>query len=406
MPVPLKFTNRTWDVFVPAHPCGSLREIALLAAQLSRDPSIRVRVFVDDPARFRGLNSRLDESLWVQPLSDYELWKLRLSNAVVPASNVLCFSGNEPPRRYRERMVYGVGAGRRLFHIWPPGSTLPQNARSRGANTSFMTLDVVQDEKTPHIGVIKDPRNSSELRERWRAHPGVIQVTLKSLGFSGRLDRNTLIVCCWGAAIPDQIGLVRELARSSMQSLLLLVGPDADGKLMDVQAMSVWDDASQPLLQCFPLPLLTWSQMDEVVWSSDLIYCGVRDIAQRAMESATPMIWLPPGEHPRAGGDDGLLDWYCEGIDPGFKRSVLAVARGADDRDAMAQVLAWQMGRRNDLLQIARHVARRLANAKQFADAMPDISPASIEQDTALPPRPSSYMQTWPMEFPDGSGHS
>ena len=140
--------------------------------------------------------------------------------------------------------------------------------------------------KTPRIGVIKDPRNSSELRERWKAHPSVIQVTLKSLGFSGRLDRGPLVVCCWGAAIPDRIEFVRELARSSMQPMVLLVGPDASGKLMDPLAMPAWVAADQPHLQCFPLPSLTWSQMDEVVWSSDLMIARVTRIS--AASHASP----------------------------------------------------------------------------------------------------------------------
>lgn len=396
--------NTTWDLFTPAQGLDGLRDLPLLAAQLATVPTQRVRVFVDDPGRLGVMSARIENTLWVQPLANYEVWRLRLADAIAPADNVVCLGGTEVPTRYRERMVYGASNRCKQFRIWPLGHTSPAGDAA-AANTAMNTMvfDVIQDEKVQGVGLIKDLRNNVEMRTRWKAHASLTQTTLEALGLPGDKAKGALIVSCWGAAISDFPLFIEILAQSCHQPVLVLRGPGPDDSLAADQP-KLNPSASSAHVHVMDLPSLSWSQQDEIIWSSDLLFCGHRDVAHRAMEAGTPMLWLPklaPSAAEQA--LDRLSDWYFDGLDPGFKRGLLVTAHSLRESESLEHSLAWYLKQRDDLEQIARQVARRISLARPLADTLPSLSPTMLEQvrrQQQQQQRENAHPPTWPMSLP------
>ncbi|WP_439520931.1 elongation factor P maturation arginine rhamnosyltransferase EarP [Hydrogenophaga sp.] len=391
--------NTTWDLFTPTEGIDGLRDLPLLAAQLATVPTQRVRIFLDDPGRLGVMSARIESTLWVQPLANYEIWRLRLADAIAPADNVVCLGGTEVPTRYRERMAYGASNRCKQFRIWPLGHSLSSGeATTANASMNTMVFDVIQDEKVQGVGLIKDVRNNVELRTRWKAHASLTQTTLESLGLPGDKAKGALIVSCWDAAIADFPLFVQSLAQAFHQPVLVLRNlPPAGASHTPVPT-----SPATAHVHVLDLPALSWSQQDEVIWSSDLLFCGQRDVANRAMEAGTPLLWLPrPTASGAAQATDRLSDWYFDGLDPGFKRGLLVTAHCLREGESLEQTLAWYLKQRDDLEQIARQVARRIAQARPLADTLPSLSPTMLEQvRRQQQQRENAHPPTWPMSLP------
>ena len=384
----------TWDLFAPSPLDDGLRSITLLATQLAAVQNQRVRLFIDDPGRLSPLSARIDPTLWVQPQADFDLLRLRLADGVATADHVVSLHRTQLPSRYRERMAYGAANRCKQFRIWPTGT--PQESFQEAARLSTcatVEIDVVQDEAPLSMGLIKDTRNIAELRARWKVHPHLIQTTLENMGLPGDLSKDTLIIGCWDASLADMQAFISTVAQTcSPQRVLLLLGPGAG---------SLPRSLSEGVVTCLHLPALSWSQLDELVWSCDLLFCGQRDLALRAMESGTPLLWLPPVSNGSSENDD-LQDWYYHGVDPGFKRRLLVAAHILREQPDAHQELAWYLKQREDLAQIASEVALRIAQAPSLADHLPHLSPDRLEQARRKKQQQgNAHPPTWPMNLSD-----
>lgn len=338
----------------------------MLASQLAIDPTRRVRVFIDDPATLSPISARIDSSLWVQPLATGELWRLRLADVVAPADNVVCMDGCELPTRYRERIAYGAGTQRRVLRVWSLGQSPKEpEASTAGDRLSSLSFDVMQEESPTGTGLIKAHRSTADMRARWKVQGDLTQTTLEGVGFRGHLPRGSLIFLCWGFNIPSPVQFCRLLERVCEKPILLITASLGDSP---VQAISCAGEA----LSCQSLNLPTWSQMDELIWSSDFVFCLHKDIANRAMEAGAPMLWLRE--------DEGLFNWYFEGIDAGFKRCLVAVAYHLRSVGTPSSDLLWLLNQRAALEVVAKSVARRFAQAPLLADSLPQMGPRLAEQ--------------------------
>ncbi len=355
----------SWDIFSQAG--DGLRDLTLLTSQLATDPTRRVRLFIDDPSQLSNLSPRIDGTLWVQPLILGELWRTRLAEVVAPADNIVCVNECDMPARYRERIAYGAGAQRRVLRVWSLGRTPVEADPDTTADhaPSALSIDVLQDESSTGTGLIKAPRSTADMRVRWKAQSDLTQATLEGLGLRGHLARGTLILFCWGIRIPSPVQFCRVLERACEKPVLLITVDTNDSQM---QAVSCAGDN----LSCQNLRMPGWSQMDELVWGSDLIFCSRRDIAHRAMEAGTPMLWMRE--------DDGLFDWYFDGQDPAFKRSLTIVAYHLRQVGTPSSELLWLLNQRESLESIARNAARRFALAPLLADSLPGIVPKLAEQ--------------------------
>lgn len=362
----------------------------MLASQLATDPARRVRVFVESPGKLAHLSAKIDSSLWVQPLAAGELWRLRLAEVVAPADNVVCMDGYELPTRYRERIAYGAGTPRRVLRVWSLGHS-PEAIAALAATKktdmpASMTIDVLQDEAPTGTGLIKATRSTADMRARWKAQSDLTQATLESMGMRGHLGRGTLIFLCWGVTLPSPVQFCRMLERASARPVLLLTATASGTQL---QAISCAGEN----LSCQSLRPPSWSQIDEMVWGSDLVFSHQRDIGHRAMEAGTPLLWLRE--------EDGLFNWYFDGLDPGFKRSLAAVAYHLRNVGTPSSELLWLLNHRDSLEAVARNVARRSAQAALLADSLPAIGPQLAEQARLLQrgSLPASHQPTAPMDL-------
>lgn len=358
----------------------------MLATQLATDPARRVRVFVEDPTKLSPLSARIDNSLWVQPLATCEIWRLRLADVVAPADNILCMDGYEIPVRYRERIAYGADAvPRKVFRIWSLGHS-PQEVSglkpTDGSNS--LSFDVLQDESPGGTGLIKAHRSTASMRARWKAQSELTQATLEGMGLRAALGRDTLIFLCWNVELPSPVQLCRMLERACGKPVLL-ISVSSNGS--QAQAISC---ASENLV-CQNMRPPSWTQTDELVWGSDLVFCHQRDIAHRAMEAGTPMLWLRE--------EDGLFNWYFQGLDPGFKRSLAAVSHQFRNTGKPTAELMWLLNQRDALEGIAKSVAQRFAQAVLLADSLPSINPL-LEEQARQRRLQASHQVTAPMSLP------
>lgn len=357
----------------------------MLATQLATDPTRRVRVFIEDPAKLSLLSARIDSSLWVQPLATCEIWRSRLADVVAPADNILCMDGHEVPARYRERIAYGAEAQpRRVFRLWSLGHSPGEHPTSTSPDMpSSLSCDVLQDEAPNGTGLIKAHRSTAGMRARWKAQGNLTYATLEAMGFRGGLSRGTLIFLCWDLNLPSPVQLCRMLERVCGTSVLL-VAVYSNG----VQSQAI--SCERENLACQSLQSPSWTQIDELVWGSDLVFCHQRDIAHRAMEAGTPMLWLRE--------EDGLFDWYFDGLDPGFKRSLAAVAHHFRNTGTPSSELTWLLNQREALEAVAKSVAQRFAKAALLTDSLPSIGPLLADQ--AKLSQRASQQVTAPMSLP------
>ncbi len=357
----------------------------MLATQLATDPTRRVRVFVEDPSKLSPLSARIDSSLWVQPLATCEIWRSRLADVVAPADHILCMDGIEIPARYRERIAYGAEAQpRQVLRIWSLGHVLDQPSTSKSPNLpTSLSFDVLQDESPSGTGLIKAHRSTAGMRARWKAQSELTQATLEGMGLRVALSRDTLIFLCWNLDIPSPVQLCRMLERVCGKPVLVVAVSSNAGPS---QAISC---AGENLV-CQTIRTPSWTQTDELVWGSDLVFCHHRDIAHRAMEAGTPMLWL--------GEEAGLFNWYFDGLDPGFKRALSAVAHRLRNTGAPSSELVWLLNQRDALDAVATNVARRFAQAKLLTDSLPSIGPLLAEQ--ARQQQGATQQITIPMNLP------
>lgn len=359
----------------------------MLATQLSADPTRKVRVFLEDPARLSAMSARIDSTLWVQPLVSAELWKWRLAEVVYPADNIVCLDGFELPTRYRERVAYGAGSARNIHRVWLLGNS-PEASIERSDQWSSNNLvsDVVQDEAADGLGIIRSHRSTADMRARWKAQSDLTQATLEGLGLRGPVTRGSLIFLCWDVVLPSPVQLCRMLEKACEKPVLLIMAT------RDGSQLQTFSCAGENL-SCQNLRAPGWSQLDELVWGSDLVFCHQRDIAYRAMEAGTPMLWLRE--------ESGLFHWYFEGLDPGFKRSISAVAYHFRNVGTPSSEMLWLLNHREALEDVAKNVARRFAQAPQLADSLPTLG-ARLSEQARVRHRgyKSSQQPTTPMGLP------
>jgi hypothetical protein len=354
-----------------------------------------VRVFLDEPTSLSSLSARIDPSLWVQPLANYELWRSRLAEAIAPAEHVVCMSGAKVPERYLERIAYGASQHRQLIRLLPLGQTAPGPNAPPLSVPSGAILDVVQDDSADGVGVIRAVRSTAEMRARWKGQLNLTHATLEGLGITGMVECDTLVVLCWGVAIADPRKLCQMLSHSQARHTLLLVGqscPESKAGQHGSRALAVAGNGQRTSV--LELPPLTWSQLDELVWISDLALCGTRDMAHRAMEAGTPMLWL--------GEDVSLLDWYFAEFDPAYKRLLAAAAYQFRTTGSLTSELVWYFGQSEWTTLVARKTAQRIAHSKSLAESLPEVP---LRRTDALKrqheSRRNSIEPTSPMSLPD-----
>jgi len=393
----------SWDFFAPNHRSDVLRSGVLLASQIAENEQFRVRLFVDDLNALTSMNPRIDTSLWIQSHRYVTLAKLSLAGEIEPANNVVRLFGAKFPRKYIERATFGQCLDRKFFQIKLLDQSGPCTNKLKKSDTApLQFIDVLQGDAPPAAGVIRDRRNLADLRSKWKTQRNLAQVTLQTLGFGHVQAADTLIICCWGAHIKNFRHFLTALGHASRRPVTFLVEPGQDTGQMQV-LVDGWKDSSagqhEGKVRVMALPPMSWSQRDEIVWTSDLVMTGDDDMAQRAIESGVPLMWLP---HPR---EDGmavslLADWYLQPADLALTHRIQALTLAVSEGTPACEPLRRYIDQYEEIEHLANQIALRVARAPLLSRMLPELfseNSTSADSDRAYV---HPYVATVPMTMP------
>lgn len=351
----------SWDIF--SQSLDDSRALWLLASRLAENPTHRVRVFVEKPASMGMLSARIDDTLWIQPLANYELWKMRLADVVAPADNVVRMNSAEVPPKYLERTAYGAKNDRKILNILPFGDSSVSGEFSviHGA-TGLVHINMAQNAGRDGVGLIKAPRGTAEMRTRWRGKSNLARATMDLLGLKDYWSTDAMVTLVSGVALAEPETMALALERSCGRPQLLLVFSSSDdARNGEVQALCCIDGR----VTSRQVERVTWGQIDELAWSSDLIFTGHSDMAHRAMEAGAPMIWL--------GEDEGLLDWYFRDAPSDLRKHVKVAVRHFKAGKAGASGLVWIAMQLEALAALAVGIEQKIARAPALQNSVAEI---------------------------------
>lgn len=364
MNLPLVEDRSSWDIFFQAP--DELRAMGLLASRLAETPTRRVRVFVENPASLRVLSSRIDDALWIQPLGNYELWRTRLAEVVAPADNVVRLNGARISPRYLERTAYGAKERRKILNVWPLGhvSTSGEFSVVQGA-AGMVQVDMVQTTSRDGGGLIKAPRGTAEMRMRWRGKGNLTMATMDLLGLRDCWSADSMVVFVSGVTLSGAEQVARALEQACGRPQLLLVCPPVSVEQAGQSDELIAFRCANGQVTSRSVSRVSWGQFDELVWCSDLVFACHRDIAQRAMEAGTPLVWL--------GRDEGLLDWYLQDASMDFRRCAHRAVRQFNATPSNAAGLVWFSTQQDVLLAMAASVEQKMSRAASLQDSIAEI---------------------------------
>lgn len=354
----------SWDIFFQAP--DELRAMGLLASRLAESPTRRVRVFVENPASLRGFSARIEDALWIQPLGNYELWRARLAEVVAPAENVVRLNGTRIPPSYLDRTAYGAKVRRTILNVWPLGHASDSGELSvvQGA-AGMVHVDMVQNTSRDGIGLIKAPRSTVEMRARWRGKGNLTMATMDLLGLRDCWSADSMVVVVSGVALGGAEQVAQALEQVCGRPQLLLICPPLDPEQAGQSAELIAFRCANGQVTSRSVSRVNWGQFDELVWCCDLVFACNRDIAQRAMEAGTPLVWL--------GHDEGLLAWYFQDASVDFRRYAHSAVRQFKANPGNAAGLVWFSTQQDVLRAMAAGVEQKVSRASTLQDSIAQI---------------------------------
>jgi hypothetical protein len=355
----------TWDLFSQAK--DELRALHLLALRLAENPVNSVRVFAENPGSFGALSAKLDDTLWIQPIATYELWRTKLAEVSAPATNVVRLSGAALPSRYLERAAYGAKNQRKIINIWPLGS--PSDAGHFSAVQSpsdLIQIDVVADTEEGGLGVIKSPRAGADMRQRWKSNGGPCAASMNVMGLKDLWTPDTVVTLIWGVRVSEPEKLARAMAFSLGRPQLLLIGTsESSTQLAGDSGSLICVRSAQGSTTSRIVSRVAWGQLDELVWCSDLAFTSHRDMAHRCLESACPMIWL--------GEDQGLLAWYLQSAAAYWRGQARGAVNLIGKPKTLIPGMIWFAMQQEVLSALALDVAQKLIKAQAMQDFIANV---------------------------------
>lgn len=363
--------NDSWDLIAPVNRPDVLRAATLLATQLADVDKRRVRLFLDDLTPLTLMSAKIDTTLWLQPVGQYELLRLNLAQAVTPGKNIVRLFGARVPQKYMERAVFG-NTEHKLFKLKSlDQSALSGNTAPDTTNLHFITVPQYLDSST--VGIIKERFNSIEIRNKWKSSAGLRQATLASIGFEQNMFSGAKIIYCSGKRTFDWARLTSKLGCVESGSVIFLVENCGRGtQLLESEVCC----SLTSKVKLLTLPPTTWKQRDELVWISDYVVTSSEDMAQRAMESGVPLIWLPQS-HLAQDANNDFLEWYLQGCDLLIRRCLQDLIQNLENRNSSPNAFIDYLHYLPQAQILAMTVAKRILDAPLMSQRLPFLMPAS-----------------------------
>lgn len=366
-----------WDIFASDKDPQSLWFGYQLAQGLTKR-GYAARLFTDNLTALAGFLAEIDPTCWIQTHRGVEVADWRLADHCVVASTAVQVLGTHMPPAYLERMAQHP-TPTRCIEIVAHDASLDPSApltviSQRG---TFTRLRAQFGEPPSKAGHVKSRPNATTLRKLW-TKPAMRQGVLQALGLRSDLADGKLSVFFDVRHAGSAAAVLEALAAGPREVCLFMDklpegwdGPRPDPSLGTPDRPAVFRYGAAIAV---PLPARRWFLTDELIWASDLVMTTQGDIAARACESGTPLIW--------SADDGGFFNWYASGSRPVIRRALAAafdtLSTGTNARAAWANYLAHL----EDVQALADQVAQRVLRAPDLVDVL--IAGLSGVSDEAL----------------------
>ena len=348
-----------WDIFASGHDAQSLWFGYQLAHGLVQR-GYAARLFTDQLDVLAAAVADLDPTCWIQSHHGIEIADWRLAELCVVAPTAIQVLGTTIPAVYLARMEAGPTPTRCVevvAHDADRDATTPLvMLEQRGSCTRMRAQFGDPPFKAGHI---KSRPNATTLRKLW-TKPAMREGLFQALGLRSDLADGKLSVFFDVRNKRYMLSLVEALATGPREVCVFMDKRPPDWASSHPEDRStVMRHGAVTLVE---LPARRWFLTDELIWASDLVMTTEGDIAARACESGTPILWS---------SDDGaFFDWYVMKSPPVIRRTVSemfdALATGADAK------WAWTcyMTRWEEMRALSELVALRVKRAPDLIDVL------------------------------------
>ena len=354
----------SWDLFAARSQPESLWFAYQLAKGLA-DRGQMVRLFSDQLDELKVALPEIDANLWIQSHKGFEIADCRVAQLSVVSRHVVQMFDSHIPVPYWDRLesqpvptcsvqIVSHGSEREPTN---PITVLEKN----GSCTSFLAQ---VGDLPRRAGYIKFGRRGAVMRQLWRKRD-VRKGMFSALGLPDDVADDKITVffdvrdagpfgpwlTCWNAGERDVCVFVeREMLQS--EPSIVATGQVFAGGLI-----------RQGNVTIVPLPPRRWFLTDELIWACDVVMTTRSDIAARATESGTPVIW-------GADDDSSFFDWYAANATEVIRRTVV----DAFDALVTGKNVEWAwtcyMARWDDMHALAGKVSQRILRAPDMVDVL------------------------------------
>ena len=279
-----------------------------LARQLVGEHGLQVRLWLDQLEVLGKMEPRLDPTSPRQQVAGVEIhaWREDFPETE-PGDAVIEAFGCPLPQRYLEAM-----AKRKAAPVWINLEYLSAEAwveDCHGLPSPHPRLPLTQyffyPGFTPRTGGLLRESDLPQKREAAQQQP---QTFWQRMGLA-KPAANTLVVSLFGYPNPAVHDLFARWAQSGQPILAVAPGGTANPALASFRGDGPWQKGE---LCVQPLPFLSQSEYDELLWVCDLNFVRGEDSFVRAQWAARPFVWhiYPQSEQAHLAKLDAFLDRY------------------------------------------------------------------------------------------------
>lgn len=354
----------SWDVFSARSQPGSLWFAYQLARSLS-DRGQMVRLFSDQLEDLTVCVPDVDPNLWIQPHKGFEIADWRVAQLSVVSRHVVQIFDSQIPLPYWDRLEsqpMPTCSVQIVSHGSEREPTNPITALERsGSCTSFLAQIGDLPRKA---GYIKFGRRGPVMRQLWKK-PDVRKGMFSALGLPDTVADDKLTVYfdvrdsgplapwvdCWNAG--------RQQVCVFVDAELLQTEP-AVFATAQAGEHGIYQRGGVTLVS---LPPRRWFLTDELIWACDVVMTTRDDIAARATESGTPVIW-------GADDDSAFFDWYAPNATEVARRTVVDAFDALTTGKNIEWAWACYTARWDEVRTLAGQASQRIQRAPDMADIL------------------------------------
>ncbi len=360
--------NDTWDVVATHTSSGDSLWFGYHMAAKLRERNQSVRLFTDNIEALGSSLGTLDAALWMQSHDAVQIFDLRLAKTCAPARHLVQVFDARIPDLYIERFVVQRRPSS-WFQLLPMDSRAPAGTpMTLLSSTSTLKKYAARLGDLPsRVGYVRSGGDMPAMRLRW-ADRKVRAGTLALLGQPAKLLEGKLTILAGLDADVRLAPWLRAFEDSPIPvCLFVMAGPQHRALCAEL------DIPYPPRRPCTRgglttvfLPSLPWHLHDELVWISDIVLTGRRDLAMQAAASGCPLLWARDDS-----SEESFLDWYMAWAPPALRATVAAACAALrSGNDAVPTAWARFRERSEEVRWWATQVCERVRKSPEASDVI------------------------------------